>query len=521
MGDEQTGSVERRGETGPWWERLAHDQTTLLMTALCVGLIYFMLARLGLMLLNQPTGIAVFWPAAGFAAGALAALGPAARWPVAGSIATSNFLANLLTDAGPAASLVFAASNAVECVTFAVLLKRLDRRGGHLATTRSVVAFAAAAAAAPLVSGLVAAVGLEAIEPSRATLLQRWLTWYPSTMLGIVTVAPLLITLPALLREPPSPAMLIESILALALTLLLTHWAYRQGAAAPVWGLLAPITVVFPLFMWLGRRFPPAFSAAAAFMVPLVIQLAVAPTLARHAAAAPISDQVNALRVAILASSLCALALSAMFARLRSDARRLTDLVDELNHRVKNTLAVISAVVTASRGQSRSVDEYAGVLHGRIASMKQVHERLSQGSWAGVPVGVLVADEIAAYRTDDNVTLEGAEVLVPPSAARPLASTLHELATNAAKHGSLSESGGHLSVRWWRETGDARGEVLRLEWREHLKAAPPPAARDGYGARLIRNQLRHERGAEVDLRPTPTGWHCSITLPLEGGPPHR
>src|SRR5262249_41971470 len=123
-------------------------------------------------------------------------------------------------------------------------------------------------------------------------------------------------------------------------------------------------------------------------------------------------------------------------------------LVAELDHRVKNALATVSAVVSHTRRGSRSVDGFVDALEGRIRSMAATHELLSSRRWQGISVMDLVRRELAPYATPMNAEINGPNVTLRAEAGQALAMVLHELATNAAKYGALSAKHGRVSVRW-------------------------------------------------------------------------
>jgi PAS domain S-box-containing protein len=189
-------------------------------------------------------------------------------------------------------------------------------------------------------------------------------------------------------------------------------------------------------------------------------------------------------------------------------------LVAELDHRVKNILAQVAVVASSTRQGSRSIDEFLQSLDGRIQSMAAAHSLLSKSGWQSAGLNTLVRNQLAPYATGANVTIRGTDVALPPAKIQAVARVLHELATNAAKYGALSNPGGRVSVSWDRKP-DGKGTNLILVWRE--LGGPPVASevQSSYGIDLIRNLIPHELGGMVDLMFPAEGVTCKIEFPLE------
>jgi PAS domain S-box-containing protein len=188
-------------------------------------------------------------------------------------------------------------------------------------------------------------------------------------------------------------------------------------------------------------------------------------------------------------------------------------LVAELDHRVKNVLSSVSAVVAHTRQESSSLADFAEALEGRIQSMAMTHELLSFGRWQGISLTELVRRELAPYATRNNTEINGPEVILRPEAGQAIAMVLHELATNAAKYGALSTTNGHVSIRWDRRpNGHARSQLV-LEWQEI--GGPPVVAtsKPSYGTSTIRDLIPYEFGGTVDHVLAPDGVRCRLQLP--------
>ncbi len=201
---------------------------------------------------------------------------------------------------------------------------------------------------------------------------------------------------------------------------------------------------------------------------------------------------------------------------LRQFARQQNQLVvllAELDHRVKNILAQVAVVAVSSRQGSRSLDDFLRSLNDRIQSMAAAHTLLSKSGWQSVALDALVRNQLALYVTVANITISGTDIMLTAAKIQAVARVLHELVTNAAKHGALSISSGRVSVSWDRKpNGD--GANLMLVWQEFDGPAVKSEIQSSYGTSLIRNLIPHELGGKVDLVFASDGVSCRIEIPI-------
>jgi two-component sensor histidine kinase len=191
-------------------------------------------------------------------------------------------------------------------------------------------------------------------------------------------------------------------------------------------------------------------------------------------------------------------------------ARREAVLMGELEHRVKNMLVVVTAVIERAREGSEVNESFVSSLRSRIKSMADAQELLSQSQWRGVSLADLVRAELEPYTTATNTQIDGPLVYLTTDATHGVAMVVHELTTNAAKYGALSRPGGRVSVRWTR-TPEAM--KLMIQWDEVGGPEVAMPDRQGYGSSVIRDLLAYELGGTVDLKFAPSGVHCTIELP--------
>jgi len=185
---------------------------------------------------------------------------------------------------------------------------------------------------------------------------------------------------------------------------------------------------------------------------------------------------------------------------------KISALAREAEHRSKNMLANVQAVVNLS--QASAPEELKKAIEGRIKALANVHSLFVQTRWIGAELSTIVSQELAPYSSRENrVRIDGPQMLLEPAAAQAVAVSLHELATNAAKYGSLSVTGGRVDLKWSQE---ADGQ-LKLRWIE--TGGPPVEAptRKGFGGRIILQMISQLKGtSHFDWRPE--GLVCEIAL---------
>ncbi|GJD95195.1 sensor histidine kinase [Methylobacterium iners] len=213
---------------------------------------------------------------------------------------------------------------------------------------------------------------------------------------------------------------------------------------------------------------------------------------------------------------LIAAALESASAELRGRETTRRLLVDELNHRVKNTLATVQAIAAQSfRGLTGDGALARPIFEARLFALARTHDVLTREGWAGAELGAIVSEVIRPYAEDDasRFVVEGPRVRLLPRSALALSMGLHELCTNAAKYGALSVPGGRVEIRWTTE-GGRDDQRLDLLWQERGGPLVETPSRRGFGSRLIERGLAAELGGHTEIRYDPDGVACSIRAPL-------
>jgi len=188
-------------------------------------------------------------------------------------------------------------------------------------------------------------------------------------------------------------------------------------------------------------------------------------------------------------------------------------LIQELNHRVKNTLASVQALA-AQTFRGSAMREAVATFEARLLAMSRAHDVLTRQSWEAAGIREVVRDAVATWtgRSGERVQFDGPDLRLRPAVSLALAMALHELATNAVKYGALSNKSGRIGIEW--SVSDDPKRCFRLRWRE--QGGPPVRApeRRGFGSRLIEYGLARDLGGTVELSFHEGGVKCTIEAPL-------
>ena len=197
-------------------------------------------------------------------------------------------------------------------------------------------------------------------------------------------------------------------------------------------------------------------------------------------------------------------------------AERQKLMIDELNHRVKNTLATVQSIAMQTARTHADPRTFAEGFQARLIALSHTHDLLTRRHWEGADLRDVLLHETEAHGST-RVVLNGPAVILSPAAALSLGMIFHELATNAAKYGALSSGEGRVFVDW--AVANQADRRLTLEWRE--LDGPPVVEPDrrGFGTRLIERNIRHDLAGEVKLQYPTDGFHAEMSVPLDRGSP--
>ena len=190
-------------------------------------------------------------------------------------------------------------------------------------------------------------------------------------------------------------------------------------------------------------------------------------------------------------------------------------LVRELHHRVRNTLATVQGVMNSTARTAETIEDYQWAFSGRISSLARTHSLLTEEIQQFVSFTHLLRQEIGVYAdgATDRVVLEGPDVELPSQLAVPLGMTIHELTTNAYRHGALSGPDGRVSVTWTIRPAKEK-RVLMCRWIESGGPTVSPPLRHGFGSMILTRVLTQQIGAKVDATYKPEGFELHADIPL-------
>lgn len=206
--------------------------------------------------------------------------------------------------------------------------------------------------------------------------------------------------------------------------------------------------------------------------------------------------------------------------KLKEDEARSRMLIDELNHRVKNTLSTVQSIVWQTLRTTTDPKQIRQSIESRLSALSRSHDLLTRENWESAGLLDIAHDALEPFGVSggraDRIVITGENVRFPPKSALALGIVFNELATNSVKYGALSNAVGSIQISWTAETTPA-GKRLLLTWSE--RGGPPvaPPAHKGFGSRVLERGLAHELEGQVQLDYQPNGLICTMDIPLPGG----
>jgi two-component sensor histidine kinase/PAS domain-containing protein len=201
--------------------------------------------------------------------------------------------------------------------------------------------------------------------------------------------------------------------------------------------------------------------------------------------------------------------------RKRAEEQQTT-MVAELNHRVKNILAIVQSVAAQTVRSSGSLENFADAFTGRLKALAIAHDILTHTRWIGIGLSDLLHAMLAPYRSphETRVSIFGPAILLPSRAVVPLTMVLHEMVTNAAKYGALSRRRGNVEITW--QVSDGFDQSVELIWQERGGPKVKAKASAGFGTKLIDHVISHDLDGKTRIDFDPGGVRWAMTFRVEG-----
>jgi len=485
-------------------DRSPRDDMARLLEIAVVAAAYAGTGWLGLQFPYFGRNVTLIWPPVGIALAALMLRGPR----VAPGVAIGALLVTAVTGTKGSFGLTIALGNTLGPLITSVMLTRVLDVRGQLDRFRDVGLYVLVGVlGTSVLTGTVgaAALGLHGLTPA-ADLPRAWLAWVAGDAAGVTIVGTLLLAWGSQpvrgFGQERSATELVGLVTALAL---LTTVVMGYGADFPSLGY-----VLFPVLLWASLRLGPRGASLAVVAITGAAAIGMAAGVGPYAGAASGTGMLS-LWIFFSVMSVSGLLITALVAERDQAIMQKEQLMRELDHRVKNTLATVLAVADQSRSSTVDVQSYIATFGARIRALARTHEALARSEWEGVKLGEVVDTVLAPYTTSNGMraTSEGDDVLLSPRSSTPIAMALHELATNAAKYGAWSRGKGRVAVTW----EDSGGDGLELVWRESggPTVAVSPVA--GFGLQVIEGLVGHELHGSAELDFQPTGLVCRLRIP--------
>jgi two-component sensor histidine kinase len=466
---------------------------------------YLLTAMLALKLASINPSATPIWPPTGLALASVILWG----YRVAPAIYLGALLANVATAGSIYTAALIAGGNTLECLVGAYLVNRWSAGPATFDTPAGVTKFALISllAATPVSAtvgvGALVAAGYADIHQSLAI----WTTWWLGDLAGAVVVAPVIILWRRAGLRPSGLRELWASAITITGATLVGIIAFSPLIAESTTKNALGFLSVVPL-LWAALRGHRADTATAALILAAFAVWGAIAQIGPFNRATQ-NESFLLLLVFMMSISVPSLILSADV-WIRREAEQLRKLLsDELDHRVKNTLAKAQAIAALTLRNSQSPEAFNAAFVARLQAMARNHDLLARSGWTEVSLQQVVADTFAPYAdAGERIAAAGPKVTLEYAMATTLGMALHELVTNAAKYGALSTSTGRVTLNWRID-----GDFVDLSWTESNGPQVQPPTRRGFGLTVIEYSLASSLGGHVDFHFAPQGLACTIRFP--------
>ena len=476
-----------------------------------IGVIYFVIAKLSLALALVHPNATPVWPPTGLAL-AVVLLRGYRVWP---AIWLAAFAANEATAGSVSTSLAIATGNTLESVVAAYLINRWSGGLATFETPAGVARFALICfAPSTMISPTFGVVSLSLSGYADwANFATIWLTWWVGDLAGALLIAPVVV----LWAKSPASSLERRELLRAAAVFLtaigigLIAFSPLLGRAAST-GPLAFLAIV-PL-MWAALRRGQRDTATT---VLILAAFAIWGTLSGGGPFARdnLNDSFLLLLAFLISISVPSLSLSANAATQARHEQYAKLVMLELSHRSKNLLAVVQSMARQVARHTANFDDFHTAFSARLSALADTHDLLVRREWRGVDIGEVMRTQLAPFRalSKTSLTLDGAELMLSPKIAEQIGLALHELATNATKHGAFSTPQGAVIVKWRMEAAGDEPAHLRIDWQETGGPVVGTPTRKGFGHMVITRLVPRALSGDASLDFLHDGLRWTIKIP--------
>ena len=462
-----------------------------------VGALYVVVAKLSLSFASINPSATPIWPTTGYALAVVLLR----RYRVVPAILAGAFIANLTTAGSLATSMGIAIGNTLESVICAYVLDRWSQGRNTFASPAGVVRFALTCFATGTIVSATLGVGTLALAgyANLVDVRSIWITWWIGDSAGALVITPAIV----LWGAKPSPLAdsneFVQSALVHVAAIAVGLIAFSPMIGQTVIRTSLAFFAILPL-LWAALRRGPRDTATTAM---LLSAFAVWGTISGGGpfVRTSINESLLLLTAFMVSISVPSLALSADVAVRKRHEEHVNFVMHELSHRSKNLLSIVQSMANQVARQTDNFDDFKTGFTSRLKAFSDTHDLLIGGEWRSVDVGDLVRTHLVPFHglNDGVVHAHGPAMKLGPKAAEQIGMALHELATNAAKHGAFSGLTGTVWIQWDCVAADDRTEYLRLTWKEMGGPAVTQPKREGFGTLVITKIVPAALGGQASL----------------------
>jgi two-component sensor histidine kinase/integral membrane sensor domain MASE1 len=476
-----------------------------------IAITYLAVAKLSLALASIHPSATPIWPPTGFALAAVLLLGYRI-WP---AIFLAALIANAITAGSIYTSLAIATGNTLESVVGAYLVNRWSGGVSTFDTPAGVTRFALICfMPSTMISATLGVVSLcLSGYADWADFASIWMTWWMGDLAGALVITPVILLWSTGFPRSPERLEWMQSCTVFSAAIVVGLIAFspliEQTANTGPLAFLA----VLPL-MWAALRRNQRDTATTALILACFAVWGTALDGGPFARS-NLNDSFLLLLAFMISISVPSLALSADVATRKRHEDHLEFVMHELSHRSKNLLAVIQSMARQVAQQTENFKDFDAAFSARLCAFADTHDLLVTRGWRGTDIRDLIRTQLIPFveSNEDRLTSEGPDLTLTPKAAEQIGLALHELGTNAAKHGALSVPAGTVKIQWeLRKDGPDNG-YLRLGWTERGGPTVNEPQNDGFGQMIITKIVPVSLQGRASLQFLPEGVRWTMVVP--------